>query len=110
MANNEISKNFKIVFTDEAFDAQVERSGMRGSQKFTKRVVEMNKVAEALDRYDTFASLSLKPSDYAKTTGEYGIPAKKFHTGADRLLPHQSLATKAFLKELRGFGLLARFG
>ena len=107
MANNEISKNFKIVFTDEAFDAQVERSGMRGSQKFTKRVVEMNKVAEALDRYDTFASLSLKPSDYAKTTGEYGIPAKKFHTGADRLLPHQSLATKAFLKELRGFGLLA---
>ena len=105
--DNKNSKKFKIVFTAGAFDKDVERSGMRGCQKYTKHVAEMNKSAEALDRYDNFASLSLLPSDYAKAGGEYGIPVKKFHTGRDRLLPHQTKATQAFLKELRGFGLLA---
>ena len=105
--NNKLPKGYKIKFTIGSFDKEVERSGMYSSKKFTKHVAEMNKVAEVIDRYDEFSSLSLKPSDYANGKGVYGIKKEKFHTGDDRLLPHQVKATQAFLKELRGFGLLA---
>ncbi len=110
MANNNsnnISRKFYIKFTVGAFDKEIERSGIYGCKKYTKHVAEMNKAAEVLDRYDDFSSLTLLPSDYAQTTTEYGIPKQKFHTGNERLLPHQAKATQAFLKELRGFGLLA---
>lgn len=104
---NGINQKYYIKFTVGAFDKENERSGIYGCKKYTKRVSEMNKTAEVLDRYDDFSSLSLQPSDYAQTDGEYGIRKQKFHTGNERLLPHQAKATQAFLKELRGFGLLA---
>ncbi len=99
---------FKIKFTKNAFDKAFERAGLSDRKKFTKHVADMNKEASVLDRYDEFAELSLSPSDFAENGGEYGIPeSKQIHAGKERLLPHQVLATKAFLKELRGFGLLA---
>ncbi len=103
MNNSEL----KIKFTVGAFDKDMERAGLHDCRKYTKHVAQMNKFAEVLDRYDEFASLTLSASDYAQKDGEYGIPKTKFHTGDERLLPHQIKATQAFLKELRGFGLLA---
>ncbi len=105
MKNSE--EKMKIIFTIDAFEKQVERSGLHDCKKYTKQVAEMNKHAEVLDRYDEFGSLTLKPSDYAKKETAYGIDRKKFHSGEERILPHQIRATQAFLKELRGFGLLA---
>ncbi len=100
--------NLRIKFIVGAFNKDFERAGLAESRSFTKHVSKMNKTAEVLDRYDEFASLSLSPSDYAKTDGEYGIDEiKQVHIGNERLLPHQVAATRAFLKELRGFGLLA---
>lgn len=97
----------KIIFTVDAFEKQVERSGLHDCKKFTKHVAEMNKFAEVLDRYDEFGSLTLSPSDYAKKNTPYGIEKKKFHSGNRRILEHQEKAAYKFLKELRGFGLLA---
>ena len=97
----------RIKFTVGAFDKDMERSGLHDCKKYTKHVAQMNKLAEVLDRYDEFSALTLLPTDYAKKDGEYGIAKTKFHTGDERLLPHQIKATQAFLKELRGFGLLA---
>ncbi len=98
----------RIKFIAGAFNKDLERAGLSESRSFTKRVSSMNKTAETLDRYDEFAALSLSPTHYAKKDGEYGIEEiKQVHIGQERLLPHQVAATKAFLKELRGFGLLA---
>ncbi len=98
----------RIKFIAGAFNKDLERSGMQQSQNYTKHVAQMNKTAQTLDRYDEFATLSLTPSDFAKKDGVYGIDKiKQLHTGDERLLPHQVAATLAFLKELRGFGLLA---
>ncbi len=106
--NNDTPK-LKIKFVAGAFNKATERSGFQESKRYTKRVAEMNDIASTLDRYDEFASLSLAPSVYANDgQSEYGIKEiRQIHMGRDRLLPHQIEATKAFLKELRGFGLLA---
>ena len=107
MENNRIDK-LKITFTAGAFDKQVERSGIHDSKKFTKRVAEMNKNVEVLDRYDDFASMMLSQTDFAKKKGgSYGIEKKSFHEGNKVILEHQKKAAEDFLKELRGFGLLA---
>jgi len=98
---------FKIKFSAGAFDKDMERAGLHDCKKYTKHVAQMNKAAEVLDRYDEFSSLTLSPSDYANKDTDYGIKKNKFHMGDERLLPHQVKATQAFLKELRGFGLLA---
>ncbi len=101
--------NLKIKFIAGAFDKASERAGLKESRNFTKHVSEMNKRAEVLDRYDEFASLTLPSEIFDKPAdSEYGIsPVREVHHGKERLLPHQVAATKAFLKELRGFGLLA---
>ena len=101
------SSQLIIKFTDKAFDKEKEGGELQGCKRYTRHVAEMNKEAEALDRYDEFATLSLTPSDYANDGGEYGIRKERYHSGDERLLPHQVAATEAFLKELRGFGLLA---
>ena len=101
------NSDLKIKFTVGAFDKDMERAGLHDCRKYTKHVAQMNKLAEVLDRYDEFAALTLSPNDYAQKDEKYGIPKSKFHIGDERLLPHQIKATQAFLKELRGFGLLA---
>ncbi|MBQ8689061.1 MAG: DEAD/DEAH box helicase [Clostridia bacterium] len=104
-----MSNNLKISFAKGAFNKQHERGEFGETRKFTKKVAEMNKAAEVLDRDDEFDKLSLHSSDYAKNDeSEYGIPERRFHHGSrDRLLPRQMKAAHRFLKELRGFGLLA---
>lgn len=101
--------NLKIAFSAGAFDKQVERSGIHDRKKFTKRIDSMNKSVEVLDRYDDFSSMMLASSDFAKKKGgKYGIEKRAFHFGANGvLLEHQQRAALAFLKDLRGFGLLA---
>ncbi len=101
------NSKLKIKFTIGAFDKDLERAGLHDCRKYTRHVAQMNKAAEVLDRYDDFSSLTLESSDYAQRDTEYGIKKTKFHFGDERLLPHQLKATQAFLKELRGFGLLA---
>ena len=97
----------RIKFATNAFNKASEDTGLRDCKKYTKHVAKMNKFAEVLDRSDKFSELSLSPSDYARVDGEYGIERRKFHSRDERLLPHQKIATHAFLRELRGFGLLA---
>lgn len=99
--------NLKIKFNAGAFDKSFERAGLQESKNYTKQVNLMNKQAEVLDRYDEFSNLSLSSSNFKKK-GEYGIEKiKNIHVDDERLLKHQVNATKQFLKELRGFGLLA---
>ena len=102
-----MSERLIIKFSADAFDKEVERSGLHDCKKYTRHIDRMNKEVEVLDRYDEFASLSLASSDYAQVDNEYGIGKAKYHNGDERLLSHQTVATHAFLKELRGFGLLA---
>ncbi len=102
------NNNLKISVSSGAFDRQSERSGIHDRKKFTKRIAEMNKHIEVLDRYDDFASLMLSASDFAKKGNQkYGIQRMNFHEGDNVILSHQQKATQNFLKELRGFGLLA---
>ena len=97
-----------ITFADNAFIKSKEGNELERTKGFTKRVADMNKAAETLDRDDEFGELSLDPKVYAKKEGgTYGIPRVRAHVDDNRLFPHQILATKAFLRELRGFGLLA---
>ena len=108
MEKKEIN-NLKISFSVGAFDKQMERSGIHDRKKFTRRIEKMNKNVEVLDRYDDFSSMMLASSDFAKKKGgKYGIEKRAFHFGANGvLLEHQQRAALAFLKDLRGFGLLA---
>ena len=90
------------------FDRDGNRTKLHDHRPYTKYVAEMNQTAEALDRFDEFGALTLSPDVFAQTPGlPYGIPQKSFHEGKNRLLKHQIHATEAFLRDLRGFGLLA---
>ena len=97
-----------IRFADGAFNRAMERTELGDTRRYTGLVAQMNERAEVLDRDDEFARLSLHPSDYAQVgTSDYGIPKMRVHIGDERLLPNQVTATERFLRELRGFGLLA---
>ena len=100
-------KTLMIKFDADAFKRQEERQGLLGHRRYTRHVAEMNRVAEALDCYDEFGALTLSATAYAQAGGVYGIPKKSFHEGNKRLRTHQVDATEAFLRDLRGFGLLA---
>lgn len=100
-------KKLKITFADKAFVKSVERTELGRSRSFTRLVAEMNKAAEVLDRHDEFSVLSVAPERYAQNGTGYGIPQMSQHIGDERLLPNQVTAAKRFLRELRGFGLLA---
>lgn len=79
-------------------------------KRMTAELAEMNGAAEELDRYDDFSALRIDVAKYEKTpaTGEYGIARREEVQGTgDIILKHQRSAALAFLRELRGFGLLA---
>lgn len=99
---------YVISFIGDAYNKATERSNLSDTiVAYDKNIGEMNDAVEALDRYDDFAAAKIAPAEYETKSGVYGIRRnKKIHSG-DVILDHQQKAALAFLKELRGFGLLA---
>lgn len=88
-------------------DASIE---IREPQPFDKNILDATKYAENLDRYDDFDALKIPLSAYEQKEGmEFGIkydPEVHINT-TNVILDHQASAALDFLKQLRGFGLLA---
>lgn len=75
---------------------------------YNSDVVDASKSVEALDRFDDFAKLYIGLDKYEQKEGsEYGIPRKKNIHKKYVILDHQKKAAEDFLRERRGFGLLA---
>ncbi|MBP3370051.1 MAG: DEAD/DEAH box helicase family protein [Clostridia bacterium] len=106
-----MSKSYYFIFNDDCFDRDNQRSTIARTKKvYSKAIHEMNESVEELDRYDDFDSLKIDTNRYARTesSGEYGIPYDYTkHIDRSVILKHQNAAAIAFLKDLRGFGLLA---
>lgn len=106
-----MSKSYYFIFGDDSFDRDKHRGEIaRTKRQYNKMLYDMNRAVEELDRYDDFDALKISNDKYARTanTGAYGIPydASK-HVDNSVIFKHQSVAAGAFLKDLRGFGLLA---
>lgn len=106
-----MEKTYYFIFNDECFDRNSQRSNIaRQKRPYNKTIYDMNRAVEELDRYDDFDSLKIDPSKYEKVGDviEYGISLDRTkHTDNSVILPHQRAAAISFLKDLRGFGLLA---
>ncbi len=107
-----MSDKYKIKFTDQAFSTDGQRSNLQYKKKYTREVAEAQKSVEALDSHDDFHELLIdrthyKASPKAKTA--YGITHDKdvHGMGGSVILDHQKSAAEKFLRDLRGFGLLA---
>ncbi len=101
-------KDFHIDVELKAFDKDQQRNRLSDTKEaYDGRIAEMNKVVEELDRYDDFSMLKIDPMKYKRGQGaEYGIKVVQgFNDGV--ILQHQREAALSFLRELRGFGLLA---
>ncbi len=101
-------KDFHIDVELKAFDKDQQRTRLSDTKEaYDGRIAEMNKVVEELDRYDDFSMLKIDPMKYKRGQGaEYGIKVVQgFNDGV--ILQHQREAALSFLRELRGFGLLA---
>ena len=106
-----MSKSYYFIFNDDCFDRDSQRSDIaRTKHQYNKTLYDMNRAVEELDRYDDFDALKIAPEKYAQhaMSGDYGIPydATK-HVDRSVIFKHQSSAAISFLKDLRGFGLLA---
>lgn len=101
-------ENFEINFTATAFNAEEQRSTLQGKRRYTRAVADAQKAVEALDSQDDFRKLVIDRSLYAKDK-RYGIDyVKGVHAADGRvILAHQENAAESFLRDLRGFGLLA---
>ena len=106
-----MSKTYYFMFDDHCFDRDNQRCDIaRTTKQYNKTIYEMNKAVEELDRYDDFDSLKIDLGQYVQTdmSGAYGIPYDRTkHVDRSVIFKHQSAAAIAFLKDLRGFGLLA---
>jgi len=103
-----MDEKFEIEIESSAFDAQGQSSNLQGRRQYTRGVAEMQKTVEALDRYDDFGELKIGADKYEKTgKSAYGIPKTVDHAGGDVIFEHQKSAALQFLRDLRGFGLLA---
>ncbi len=103
-----IEKKFEVNVVRSAFDRQQQRTTLSDKVKsFDKTVLDMNEAVEELDRYDDFSMLRINPSTYKKIgDAEYGIPIVVGQNDGV-IYEKQRSAALNFLKELRGFGLLA---
>ena len=101
-------RNFKIKVDDHAFDRDVQRSNIATTKKsFDRQVYDANKSVEELDRYDDFGFFKIDPLTYKKQAdSQYGVPVR-LGFNDDVILSHQRVAALSFLRDLRGFGLLA---
>ena len=82
------------------------------AQNFTPEVHQMEGAIDAIDIYDTFDELKIKPELYSAPddASKYGIhyvPAIHKAPDKPRIMPWQQNAAADFLKTKRGFGLLA---
>ena len=106
-----MEKTYYFIFNDECFDRNSQRSNIaRQKRPYNKTIYDMNRAVEELDRYDDFDSLKIDSSKYEKVGDviDYGISLDRTkHTDNSVILPHQKAAAISFLKDLRGFGLLA---
>lgn len=103
-------ENFEIKFTDGAFTADEQKSNLQGRKQFTQKVAAAEKYVESLDSQDDFRKLVIDRSFYKKNAGsKYGIPFDRSIHSADGsvILTDQERAAERFLRDLRGFGLLA---
>lgn len=102
-----MNKKYTLKCSSGAFEKDVQRSKIAGEViPFDARMAALTKCAEELDRYDDFAELKIKPEIYKNQGGKYGI-IPLADKGGQTLLRGQQSAVTVFLKELRGFGLLA---
>ncbi len=106
-----MSDKFKITFRDGAFSADGQRSNLQYKKKFTHAVATAQKDIEPLDSHDDFHALIIDGDNYRKPSerSAFGIAHDgDIHgEGGDVILSHQSESAERFLRELRGFGLLA---
>lgn len=102
-----MEKKYTIKFNNGAFIRQDQTKNFTyKSKKFNSLINEMNYMVDELDRFDDFEKLKISPDRYQKINGVYGITKTNEH-GRDVIYDYQQTAAKDFLKELRGFGLLA---
>ncbi|MBQ8881892.1 MAG: DEAD/DEAH box helicase [Clostridia bacterium] len=98
-------KEFGFKVKDGAFNASQARDQLSDRKRaFSKRANENNATVAPLDRYDDFSALKIGAEVYAEKNG-YGIAPKD--NGDDTIYAHQEKAARSFLRDLRGFGLLA---
>ena len=106
-----MSKSYYFIFNDDCFDRDNQRSDIaRTKRQYNKTLYDMNRAVEELDRYDDFDALKISSDKYVQNnmSGDYGIPYDNSkHVNNSVIFKHQSSAAISFLKELRGFGLLA---
>lgn len=107
-----MEEKYKLLFAESAFSADIQRSNLQYKKKFTRQVAEAQRAVEALDSHDDFHELLIDCKNYVKKEGSkspYGIKHDpSIHgRGGDVILEHQKLAAEKFLRDLRGFGLLA---
>ena len=107
MAEQKINKKYVIEFDDSAYDKQGQSSNFSGKiREYNGRVYKMNDYVNELDRFDDFDSLKIPLDQYENKGGEYGIRRNTEHKGYV-IYDHQAKAAQAFLRDLRGFGMLA---
>ncbi|MCD8285662.1 MAG: hypothetical protein LUD50_00325 [Clostridia bacterium] len=94
---------------DKFSSAKQTEKEMGRVEKLTSYVKRMEDAVDELDRYDDFGSLKISLDAYEKGPGsKYGIKRDDaVHEGDNVILEHQKDAAAMFLKNLRGFGLLA---
>ena len=106
-----MEKSYYFIFNDDCFDKDNQRNDIADKkQTYSSTIYEMNRSVEELDRYDDFDSLKIEPEKYRQNemSGQYGIPYdSRKHSNRSVILSHQTAAGISFLKDLRGFGLLA---
>ncbi len=103
---------YKIKFVSEAFNKSSEYSDLSDTVvNYDAGIGKMNDEVEVIDRYDDFFALKIALDEYENRSpaeSEYGIKRNpKIHGRHSVVLPCQRDAALSFLKELRGFGLLA---
>lgn len=100
-------KDIKVTDKSGVKDKHLTSINVNTKKSYDSDVVDASKKVEALDRFDDFDRLYIGLDKYEKKPGSiYGIPRKKMHKKYV-IMDNQKAAAEAFLRERRGFGLLA---
>lgn len=104
---NRSALKFRLEVSDKAFGGNL-GGELQGKRKFTAKVARAQEQVRKLDRYDDFRELKIGTEQYKLGGGKYGIPfVKDTHLNGEVIFPWQKEAALSFLRDLRGFGLLA---